>query len=227
MQEKFLEKHKIFDFFLKSCYHKEKTKGISAMTFSTSDAFLSALETHIAQNAHTVLAIDGPAASGKSTLAAALAKHFHAAVIHMDDFFLRPEQRTPARYAEPGGNFDRERFLSEVVPHLKNGQAFSYRRFDCASMALGETVTIPAAALVIVEGSYSHHPVLSHEYDMKLFLEISSTAQKKRILARNGEEGWKQFSTRWIPLEQSYFSAFSTREAADFVLDGEKGMCFQ
>lgn len=35
-----------------------------------------------------------------------------------DDFFLRPEQRTPERLAEPGGNLDRERMKSEVIDRL-------------------------------------------------------------------------------------------------------------
>ena len=64
------------------------------------------------------IAIDGGAASGKTTLAKVLSEKYHAPVIHMDDFFLRPEQRTPERFAEPGGNLDRERFLREVVPYI-------------------------------------------------------------------------------------------------------------
>ena len=53
-----------------------------------------------------VVAIDGRCGSGKTTLAAALQKEFSCAVFHMDDFFLRPEQRTEERLAQPGGNAD-------------------------------------------------------------------------------------------------------------------------
>ena len=52
------------------------------------------------------VAIDGNCASGKSTLGRALAEAYEGSLFHMDDFFLRPEQRTPARFAEPGGNVD-------------------------------------------------------------------------------------------------------------------------
>ena len=58
------------------------------------------------------VAIDGRCGSGKSTLAALLAARFDCTLVHADDFFLRPEQRTPARLAQPGGNFDRERFYA-------------------------------------------------------------------------------------------------------------------
>ena len=53
-----------------------------------------------------IVAIDGKCTSGKTTLASKLAELYDCNVFHMDDFFLRPEQRTPARFAEVGGNVD-------------------------------------------------------------------------------------------------------------------------
>ena len=44
-----------------------------------------------------VIAIDGMAASGKSTLAARLAEELDGCVIHMDDFFLFPRRQRPLR----------------------------------------------------------------------------------------------------------------------------------
>ena len=41
------------------------------------------------------VAIDGPCTSGKTTLAAQLGALYDCNVFHMDDFFLRSEQRTP------------------------------------------------------------------------------------------------------------------------------------
>ena len=57
-----------------------------------------------------IVAIDGKCTSGKTTLASQLAEIYDCNVFHMDDFFLRPEQRTPERFAEVGGNVDYERF---------------------------------------------------------------------------------------------------------------------
>ena len=62
-----------------------------------------------------ILAVDGRCASGKSTFARELSGVCLAEVIHMDDFFLRPQQRTKERLAEAGGNIDRERLLQEVA----------------------------------------------------------------------------------------------------------------
>lgn len=66
-----------------------------------------------------IIAIDGRSASGKTTLAKELNELFLSEVIHMDDFFLQPEQRTEERLSEVGGNVDRERFLREVALPLK------------------------------------------------------------------------------------------------------------
>ena len=183
-------------------------------------ALNAALDDHLAKGEITVLAIDGMAPSGKTTLAEMLSEQYGAPVVHMDDFFLRPEQRTAARYAEPGGNFDRERFLLEVAPHLRERRGFAYRRFDCALMRLSGSVTIPPYSMIIVEGTYSLHPALAPFYSVKVMLTISEEAQKSRILKRNGEEGYRQFAEKWIPLENRYFSEFYVRNSADFVFDG-------
>ena len=72
-----------------------------------------------------IVAIDGKCTSGKTTLASKLAELYDCNVFHMDDFFLRPEQRTPERFAEVGGNVDYELFLEEVRLPLKSSKTFS------------------------------------------------------------------------------------------------------
>ena len=57
-----------------------------------------------------LIAVEGRCASGKTTLASALQKELGCCVFHMDDFFLRPEQRTRERLLTAGGNIDYERF---------------------------------------------------------------------------------------------------------------------
>ena len=106
------------------------------------------------------VAIDGRCGSGKSTLAALLAARFDCTLVHADDFFLRPEQRTPARLAQPGGNFDRERFYAEVLAPLLAGRDALYRPYDCHAGALQPPVAAPLRPVVLAEGSYSCHPDL-------------------------------------------------------------------
>ena len=138
----------------------------------------------------------------------------------MDDFFLRPEQRTAARLAQPGENVDHERFLSEVLQPALRGEAVVYRPFRCARQALDEPVTVPAARLTIVEGVYACHPALWDSYDLRVFLTVDAAEQLRRIEARSGPEKLRMFRDLWIPLEESYFTAFDLPARCDMALKG-------
>lgn len=166
-----------------------------------------------------LIAIDGMCGSGKTTLANFLAKELGASVFHMDDFFLQPHQRTEERLNEPGGNVDYERFKEEILDHIADTDGVTYRPFNCHEWKLADkTITIPYNDIVIVEGSYSHHPYFNDVYDIKIFLEISPSEQRKRITARDGEAIWPMFENKWIPMENRYFKEFKTKEKSGYVL---------
>lgn len=163
------------------------------------------------------LAVEGGSASGKTTLSGLLEQVYGATVFHMDDFFLRPEQRTKERFAEPGGNVDRERFLEEVLEPLKAGEAVQYRRFDCSSFTLQEPVERRPGDFCVIEGAYSMHPELAGYYDFSVFLDVSPEVQKKRIHKRNSPEFATRFFEEWIPMEQRYFDEMDVKEWCDLV----------
>ena len=179
---------------------------------------IHALDDGIEGTRPLLIALDGRAAAGKTTLATRLAPVLHAYVLHMDDYFLRPAQRTPARLSVPGGNVDRERFLSEALLPLSRGEAFDCRAFDCQTGAYKPSVHVPPQRVCIVEGSYSCHPALAPYYDLRVFLTVAPDEQLRRIRARNGEERAAVFAARWIPLEEAYFAACRTAETCDLVL---------
>ena len=168
-------------------------------------------------NKKVALAIDGCAASGKTTLGEMLSDYFDAPVVHTDDFFLRPFQRTGERYATPGGNIDYERFSSEVLPHIFAHDAFEYRKFDCGKMALGDSVRIHENDLIIVEGTYACHEKFIDSYNIKAMLTINEKEQRRRILLRSGAARLADFEEKWIPLEKEYFSRCSVADKCDFV----------
>jgi len=153
-----------------------------------------------------VVAIEGGSASGKTTLAGILKEVYDCNVFHMDDFFLRPAQRTPVRLAEVGGNIDRERFCEEVLQPLKKKETVCYRPFDCRTQTLGEPIPVPPKKLTVVEGVYSLHPAFDVYYDLAVFLDIDVEGQKARILKRNEPSLAKRFFEEWIPMENRYFS---------------------
>lgn len=166
---------------------------------------LAAIERLLAEKRRVIVALEGGSASGKSTLADLLASLYDCSIFHMDDFFLRPEQRTKARLTEPGGNVDRERFQAEVLAPLAAGETVRYRRYDCKTQTVQPPVEIPPKALNIVEGAYSMHPELAPAYDLSAFMPISRQLQHIRLGQRNTPEMQAMFFTLWIPLELRYF----------------------
>ena len=169
-----------------------------------------------------IIAIDGRAASGKTTLARQLARITGAEVIHMDDFFLPLELRTNERYREPGGNVHYERFAAEVLPFLRDPRGFSYRAFDCSTMNYGKAVEVKPSAWRIVEGAYSLHPKFGDYADLKVFYDIAPGEQMRRITLRNGEARAQIFRQRWIPLEENYIRSFDIPRRADLILGADK-----
>ena len=169
------------------------------------------------QKNQVIIAIDGSCTAGKTTLAAALEQAYDCNVFHMDDFFLRPEQRTRERFSEAGSNVDYERFYEEVVLPLKTGLPFFYRPFNCKRMELSDPVQIEPKRLTVVEGTYSQHPYFQNPYDFTIYLTVSPELRHSRILERPSFLHDKFFNF-WIPLEQEYFKVFSIEEHADLIL---------
>lgn len=171
----------------------------------------------LALESQVIVAIDGNCTAGKTTLANQLAANYDCNIFHMDDFFLRPEQRTVERFAEIGGNVDYERFSREVLLPLKSGKHFSYRPFDCSTFQLTDPLVVMPKKLNIIEGTYSLHPYFGDIYDLKICLTISPELQHQRILERPAFLH-KRFFEAWIPMENRYFEGFAVSEKCDIVL---------
>jgi uridine kinase len=169
-------------------------------------------------NGNVTVAIEGGSASGKSTLSEILSELYDCNVFHMDDFFLRHEQRTPERFAEVGGNVDRERFYDEVLRPLNTGNEICYRRFDCSTQTLSAPITVQPKRLTVVEGVYSMHTAFSRYYDLGVFLDIDSQYQKRRILVRNSPQFANRFFNEWIPLENRYFEKTAITERSNIII---------
>ena len=176
------------------------------------------VERLLAEGRCAFVAIDGPCASGKTVFAASLHERFGGNVLHMDDFFLRPEQRTPERFAEPGGNVDRERFEAEVLKPLAAGKAVRYRPWDCHTGDFATSRSVEPAALTVGEGSYSMHPALRGYYDLTMCLIVDPSERLRRLEARNPRM-LQRFIDEWIPLENRYFESTNTQGSADLLVD--------
>jgi len=168
-----------------------------------------------------LIAIDGNCGAGKSALGREIAELLDANLFHMDDFYLTPELRTKTRMQEIGGNVDYMRFKVDIIEGVNKGKPFKFRPFNCKLQDFCQPEYVFPKRVNIIEGSYSLHPMLIEFYDLKIFLEISSEIQEKRILKRNGPIMFERFKSLWIPLENIYFEVLGIKEKCDLTLKGE------
>ena len=175
----------------------------------------------LARRGRAVIAIDGMAASGKTTLAAALCAEFsESAVVHMDDFTIPFEDRVPGYFDAQLSNADIARFDREVLTPLEAGRDAVYRPYRCHPVP-GFLAPVRVAAdtrLIIVEGAYCLHPALAKRYDLRVLMTISSGTQQARILARNGQAQLERFLSEWIPMENRHIRRHHLHSLCDMLI---------
>ena len=164
-------------------------------------------------------ALDGRCGSGKTTLAAQLAERFPDSItLHTDDFYLPPALRIAGWEQTPCANMDLVRLRDEALTPARAGQAVPYRAYSCRDGAYLPPKLLPSRPLILIEGSYSHHPALAEFYALRVFVTCSRAEQARRLQAREGTH-YSAFVSRWIPLEEGYFAAYQTEQNADLVID--------
>ncbi|MCL1998888.1 MAG: hypothetical protein FWG65_08980 [Turicibacter sp.] len=178
---------------------------------------LTEIDRALADYGRVILAIDGDAAAGKTTLTGNLEQIYGCSVVHLDHFFLPRHLRTENRLDEPGGNIDYDRFTDEIIEPLLEMRDFSYRPFNCQTWDFGEEIPINLGKLTVLEGSYALHPKFVHIYNLKFFLKIESNEQMRRIKIRNPDK-IDLFQNVWIPLEKKYQVAFEIDNPANSIV---------
>ena len=166
-----------------------------------------------------LVTLDGPCASGKTTLASRLAAAFDGAVVHTDHFVIPHARKTPERLAVPGGNCDAERLVREVIAPWKAGAPVTYRKYDWTLDSLLPAETLPAdCRVLIVEGSYCSLPQIRPYADIRLFMQIPEDVRMERLRARESAASLQRFYDRWIPLENAYFEAYGLPDESCLII---------
>ena len=165
-----------------------------------------------------LVTLDGPCASGKTTLARKLARAVQGTMVHTDDFVIPHAQKTPQRLAVPGGNLDAERLINEVVLPFKDGRPVFYRRYDCGADRLLPQEPLPPSRVLILEGSYCNLPAIRACADLRLFLDAPWEIRKARLMKRESPASLRQYLERWIPLENAYLAAYQLPDEGCIIL---------
>lgn len=158
-----------------------------------------------------LICVDGPAGSGKTTLAASLAQLTGGArVVHLDDLY-------------PGwsGLAGIDGQLGDLLLPLAEGEPGSYRRYDWLAGEFAETVVVDPAPLLVLEGVGSGASRFAALQTVLVWVEAPHDLRRQRGIDRDGEafaSHWEQ----WARDEASLFARERTRERADRVLDGRR-----
>jgi uridine kinase len=197
-----------------------KSNQLSANDFeSGKKVIINEINRLLKNKSRLIVAIDGMAASGKTTLAESLRKEFDAEVVHMDDFFLQDYQRTQSRLNEIGGNIDYERFISEILNQITMKQEeLRYNIYNCQTKSMKEVSLNLRRKVIIVEGAYALREEFRKIYDFKVLITIDPSKQIERLKRRNINLIDK-FVGEWIPKENKYIDNYRVKDFVDVVIN--------
>jgi DNA-3-methyladenine glycosylase len=158
-----------------------------------------------------LVCVDGPAGSGKTTLAAALAERLGegCAVVHMDDLY--------EGWSGLGGVWDRVE--QQVLAPLAGGRPGRYRRYDWVAGTFAEWVDVPVPRVLVLEGCGSAPRAVDDRAVLRLFVEAPREQRLARGLARDGED-MRDHWLAWMVAEDAEHAREDTRARADVVVDG-------
>ncbi|GIF95579.1 cytidylate kinase family protein [Catellatospora citrea] len=209
----------------------------------TRDALLGCLAEAVGSVAvahPTRVAVDGPPAAGKTTLADELAVVLRAQgrdVIRatIDDFLFPRAQRYPrGEYSAEGCYFDahdRHALKRVLLDPLGPGGDRRYRHasYDhAADTALSPpATTAPADAVLVFDGVFLMRPDLVDRWDLRVFVSTAldrtvdrAVIRERRVSSRvEVERRWRE---RYLPAQQFYFAEVRPTEQADIIVHNDE-----
>jgi len=156
-----------------------------------------------------LISVDGPAGSGKTTLAAELAAGSGATLVHLDQL-----------YDGWGGLPGIGATLDRLLRPLALGRPGTYRRYDWHAGAFADTVTVAPTELLVLEGVGSGSAAIADLVTVLVWLDAAPDERKRRALDRDGDSFAQQWEA-WAEAEASHFAREETRERADVRLATE------
>jgi uridine kinase len=161
-----------------------------------------------------VVAVDGPAGSGKTTLAAAVAAGCTVAgasaqVVHMDDLY--------AGWTGLDGDLW-PRLSAQVLEPLRRGRPGRFQRYDWVTGRFADWVDVPVADVLVLEGCGSGRREGARDLGVLVWVEADDDTRLARGLERDGAAARPHWE-RWMRDEATHFARERTRERADVRVD--------
>ncbi|MDI6911976.1 4-amino-4-deoxy-L-arabinose transferase [Nocardioides sp.] len=155
-----------------------------------------------------LICIDGPAGSGKTTLAAAVtARAPEARAVHLDDLYDGWDGLP--RLTDQ---------LGTLLEPLAREETGHYRRYDWDAGRFAERVQVAPGPLLVLEGVGSGAATYAHLVTALAWVEAPADVRLRRGLARDGESLRARW-LRWQADEAALFARERTRDRADLRVD--------
>ena len=128
-----------------------------------------------------ILAIDGPAGAGKTTMAQALSLSLrNAPIVHMDQLYRGWDDALTPRVASI--------LRDQILTPISQSKTGSYRGWDWLKDREGERVTISGHSHLIVEGVGSAQRVMRPFASTMVWIDISTHLGLTRVLERDRDK---------------------------------------
>jgi hypothetical protein len=154
-----------------------------------------------------LVAVDGHAGSGKTTVAGLLAREMGGApAVHTDDL---------ATHEEPFGWT--ERLAGQVLGPFRAGRPAVHQVYDWTAHRFAGEREVPAAPVVLLEGVGTGRAAVRPHLTLLLWLEVGPVTARRSGLLRDGPE-MAHFWTGWNRDEDAHFAADPSRPFADLTV---------
>ena len=155
-----------------------------------------------------VVAVDGPAGSGKTTLAAQLGEQLDAAlVLNTDQLY----------HGWDGLTEGAQRLVDDVLLPLSEGLAATVRPWDWSSESEGDPRELPASETLIVDGAGCGGRAATPFLSIVIWLDADPELRQQRALERDGEMFAPHWES-WAEQERALFEREQTRQRADLII---------
>jgi uridine kinase len=159
----------------------------------------------------SLIAIDGRAGAGKTTLAASFFEELSAdktvAVIHMDDLYDGWENALGERLTQT---------LESIVKSHQSKVAFEIDIFNWQSMSFDSKRVIHPVDILILEGVGAGQKVVRDAGATLYWLDIDAEVGIQRVLNRDGNQIASQMK-QWQIAQEIHFLRDKTRENAEHI----------